>query len=98
MSKEYWAAVEGTVEPAKGIWENWLRKVADEARAEIATEEVPGAKLARTRYWVLTTAAGRSLLEMIPETGRMHQLRLQSAANGLPVLGDALYGAYQLRA
>ncbi len=93
VSKEYWAAVEGTPDLAKGIWENWLRKIADEARAEIATEPAPGAKFARTRYRVLATAAGRSLLEMIPETGRMHQLRLQSATNGMPVLGDALYGA-----
>ena len=93
VAKEYWAAVEGTLEPAKGVWENWLRKVEDEARAEVSTEASPGAKFARTRYRVLTTAAGRSLVEMVPETGRMHQLRLQSALNGWPVLGDELYGS-----
>jgi 23S rRNA pseudouridine1911/1915/1917 synthase len=93
VSKEYWAAVEGTPDPPKGIWENWLRKVADEARAEVAVQDTPGAKFARTRYRVLTSAGGRSLVEMIPETGRMHQLRLQSALGGCPVLGDALYGA-----
>jgi 23S rRNA-/tRNA-specific pseudouridylate synthase len=36
--------------------------------------------------------AGRFLISLVPVTGRMHQLRLQAAARGLPVLGDDLYG------
>ena len=91
--KEYWAAVEGSLEPAKGIWENWLRKVPDQARAELVDKDLPGARFARTRYRVLCTAADRTLLELIPETGRMHQLRLQSSLAQHPVLGDILYGS-----
>ena len=33
------------------------------------------------------------LLELLPHTGRMHQLRIQSASRGWPIRGDALYGA-----
>lgn len=93
VTKEYWAAVEGTPEPAHGVWENWLLKVANEARAAASDTDAPGARIARTRYRVLKSAGGQSLMEMIPETGRMHQLRLQSALAGWPVLGDSLYGA-----
>src|SRR5205085_75255 len=34
-----------------------------------------------------------SLLELQPQTGRMHQLRLQTALRGWPILGDVLYGS-----
>jgi 23S rRNA pseudouridine1911/1915/1917 synthase len=93
VTKEYWAAVEGTPEPAKGVWENWLVKVPNEARAAVGEKESPGARFARARYRLLKSAGGQALVELIPETGRMHQLRLQAALAGWPVLGDALYGA-----
>src|SRR5262249_44740230 len=93
VTKEYWAAVAGSLEPAAGIWENWLRKVENEARAEVTGADLPGARFARTRFRVLTASSDHSLVEMIPETGRMHQLRLQAALAGVPVLGDALYGS-----
>ena len=41
---------------------------------------------------VAEVAPGRWLLELSPHTGRMHQLRVQAAARGMPVVGDALYG------
>src|SRR5437868_2652012 len=34
VTKVYWGAVEGSVEPAEGVWEDWLRKIQDEARSE----------------------------------------------------------------
>src|SRR3954447_22886112 len=37
VTKVYWAAVEGDLQPAEGTWEDWLLKVRDEAR----TERVP---------------------------------------------------------
>src|SRR6516225_3673944 len=44
--KVYWAAVEGDVQPSEGTWEDWLRKVADEARTERAEAGSPGARQA----------------------------------------------------
>ena len=36
---------------------------------------------------------GRTLLELKPETGRMHQLRVQAASRGFPIVGDQQYGS-----
>jgi 23S rRNA (uracil1939-C5)-methyltransferase len=47
---------------------------------------------ARTRYRRLTIAAGHSLLRVVPERGRTHQIRRHLAAIGHPVLGDDRYG------
>jgi 23S rRNA pseudouridine1911/1915/1917 synthase len=93
VSKLYWAAVEGDVQPAEGTWDDWMRKVPDEPRAEKAEAGAPGAQRAVLHYrWLASCAAG-TLLELRPETGRMHQLRLQAALHGWPVRGDRLYGA-----
>jgi 23S rRNA pseudouridine1911/1915/1917 synthase len=91
--KEYWAAVGGVPVSPAGIWENWLRKIPDQARAEVADADSPGARSARTKYRTLTALPDRTLLELIPETGRMHQLRLHCSLAGVPVLGDEIYGS-----
>jgi 23S rRNA pseudouridine1911/1915/1917 synthase len=93
VCKVYWAAVEGEVQPPEGRWEDWLRKLSEEARSEPAEPEAPGARQAILRYRRLGPCDGGTLLELTPETGRMHQLRLQAALRGWPVRGDQLYGA-----
>jgi len=93
VAKSYWGVVEGTIAPADGVWEDWLRKVPDEARTEAAAPDSAGAQLARLRYRVLGPCRGGALVEFIPETGRMHQIRAQAALNGWPIQGDVLYGA-----
>jgi 23S rRNA pseudouridine1911/1915/1917 synthase len=95
VTKIYWAAVEGVVQPSEGVWEDWLCKIKEEARAERVAPETPGARQARLKYRSLATDAVRSLLEIEPQTGRMHQIRVQAAVRGWPVLGDILYGARQ---
>lgn len=91
--KVYWTAVEGNVQPAEGTWEDWVRKVPDEPRAERVDRESPGAQQAVTHYRRLAACAGGTLLELRPQTGRMHQIRVQAAVHGWPVRGDWLYGA-----
>lgn len=51
-----------------------------------------GGQRAVTRYAVEAEADGRQLLRLWPETGRTHQLRIQLAHLGAPILGDRLYG------
>ena len=85
--------MEGEVHPPEGVWEDWLRKRPEEARAEIAAADAEGAKHAVLDYRVLRAAAEESLLELRPRTGRMHQLRVQAAARGHSIRGDELYGA-----
>jgi 23S rRNA pseudouridine1911/1915/1917 synthase len=93
VTKVYWALVEGTVAEDLGEWRDFLRKVPDVARAEIVPPDSDGAKEAITLFRVLERHADRALLELTPRTGRMHQLRVQAASRGHPVLGDALYGS-----
>jgi 23S rRNA pseudouridine1911/1915/1917 synthase len=96
VRKVYWALVErgadGSLPPEEGVWEDWLRKVADEARAERVAADVPGARQAELRFRRLGVVEEGALLEVEPRTGRMHQIRVQAAGRGWPVRGDALYG------
>jgi 23S rRNA pseudouridine1911/1915/1917 synthase len=96
IEKVYLALV--TADSAAGLaqgdtftWQDSLRKVPDEPRAEVAPDE-PAAQVAITTGRVLAGMADRLLLELRPQTGRMHQLRVQAAARGLPIVGDRLYG------
>lgn len=93
VTKIYWAAVEGDVQPAAGTWENWLRKLAEEARTECASEADPGARHAVLHYCRLDAGPDSTLLELRPQTGRMHQIRVQAAIRGWPICGDILYGS-----
>lgn len=74
----YLAAVKG-VTPAKGAITRDLRE---------GSRSYP----ARTRYRRLAIASGHSVLRVIPDGGRTHQIRRHLAAIGHPVLGDERYG------
>lgn len=109
ISKAYLAWVEGDLEPAgdgsEWVWTDRLRKVLGEPRAEVVADQpldlhrVPSGcaeeagKVAITRVRVLRREAGRTLVRLHPETGRMHQLRIQCAHRGHPIIGDDRYGA-----
>ena len=74
-----------------------MRKVPDEARAELVQESDLDAKQAVLRFHVVDQVVlGElpvSLVEIELETGRMHQIRLQFASHGYAILGDILYGS-----
>ncbi len=91
--KTYMAAVEGNVEPEQGRWEDWLLKIPEEARSKRVSAEVPGARHAVLDYRRIGAGPGITLLEIQPRTGRMHQIRVQAAERGWPVLGDVHYGS-----
>lgn len=91
--KVYWAVVSGEVTPGAEVWSDWLVKKADVAETVVGTEGEPGAKLAMLGYTVLQRLPAGTLLELSPLTGRMHQLRVQCASRGHPVLGDEKYGS-----
>jgi 23S rRNA pseudouridine1911/1915/1917 synthase len=93
VMKTYWAAVEGNVEPEQGQWEDWLLKLSEESRSKRASPEVPGARHAVLEYCRMASAPDMTLLEIQPRTGRMHQIRVQAAERGWPILGDVHYGA-----
>jgi 23S rRNA pseudouridine1911/1915/1917 synthase len=97
VRKVYWAIVEpnadGVLPPEDGVWEDYLLKIKDEARTELAASEKPGARRAVLRFRRLSGPVEGAWLEIEPETGRMHQIRVQAATRGWPVRGDVLYGA-----
>ena len=94
VRKVYWAAVEGDVTPDAGVWDDWIRKIATEAKTVKASEGEPGAKLATLEYRVLQRlSGGGTLIEFSPLTGRMHQLRVQAAWRCHAVFGDVTYGS-----
>jgi 23S rRNA pseudouridine1911/1915/1917 synthase len=97
----YVALVEGspTVSPlssptaaAEGVLDSWLSD-ADPFRVRQVPPGTRGALRAVTRYRVLASGDGLSLLELSLETGRRHQIRAQLSAAGCPVAGDERYGA-----
>jgi RluA family pseudouridine synthase len=93
VKKLYWAGVQGTVSPQAGTWTDFVRKIPGEPRAEIVPRDHPDGREAVLHYRVLATREWGSWLEIELETGRTHQIRVQAASRGHPVLGDALYGA-----
>lgn len=93
VRKIYWAAVIGTVEPAEGAWTDRLRKLPGEARVEIVPADHPEGQNATLHYRTLGQTPHGSWLEIQLETGRMHQIRVQAASRGWPLLGDSQYGS-----
>ena len=85
IKKAYLAIVDGEVYPSKGIIEKPIKKVS-EGRFGLG-----GNKQAVTEYRVVASEKNASLLFLVPQTGRTHQLRLHMKALGCPILGDHQY-------
>ena len=94
--KIYLAVVEGDVGVENGEWRDFLRKIDEASRTEIVPEGTERAREAITNFRVLKRFGDLTLLELSPKTGRMHQLRIQAAKYGHPIIGDALYGSTRL--
>jgi len=93
VTKIYWGAVEGEIQPEEGTWTDWLKKIKEESRSEQVHEDAEGARKAVLSYRRLQPCVGGWLIEFRPETGRMHQIRLQAALHGHPIRGDDVYGS-----
>jgi 23S rRNA pseudouridine1911/1915/1917 synthase len=93
VRKLYWAIVEGDVHPASAECADWLVKDERHRRMHVVQSTVAGAKEARLSYRRLRRIDGCSLLEVRPETGRKHQIRLQLAHRGHAIVGDRKYAS-----
>src|SRR5262245_58360211 len=104
VEKTYWALAEGNVTPEEGTWTDHLKKIEGEPRSLVVPGSDPEGRAAVLHYRVVNTFAlpqaadgtrsvPATLLEITLETGRMHQIRVQCASRGHPLLGDDLYGS-----
>lgn len=86
--REYLAICTGVPPEAEGEIDAPIARYNEEKRFCVREDGAPSL----TRYKVLLTWEGRSLLRVRPETGRTHQIRVHMASIGCPLLGDRLYG------
>jgi 23S rRNA pseudouridine1911/1915/1917 synthase len=102
MRREYVAFVEGRPHFPKGVWRQWLQLSRDELRQHIVTRPQANAagseaREAITHYEVIAEYPLAkeqrfvSKLRLRLETGRKHQIRVQAANAGLPLVGDRTY-------
>jgi 23S rRNA pseudouridine1911/1915/1917 synthase len=90
VEKTYLAVVEGTPPDVGRLDTPYARDPADPRRF---TSRVPSHRRARLSFAVERRLPGAALLRVRLETGRTHQIRVQLADAGWPVLGDATYGS-----
>jgi 23S rRNA pseudouridine1911/1915/1917 synthase len=91
VKKVYITLVKGHLLPDKGVIEAPIGRDSGDRKKMAVTGESRG-RAARTNYRVIRYVGKNSLLEITPETGRTHQIRVHLAAIGYPVIGDATYG------
>ena len=90
--KVYWALVVGVPSPEEGVIEAPLAKQPGTGGEKMYVDPVEGLP-AKTRYRTIDRAGNRAAwVELQPQTGRTHQLRVHMAALGHPIVGDAKYG------
>ena len=91
MVKEYVALVHGTPQEV-GDWEDLLFKDSRRNKVFVVDRQRSGVKKARLEFKRLT-AGTESLVRIRLHTGRSHQIRVQFASRGFPLVGDRKYGA-----
>lgn len=95
FEKEYVAVVHGC--PEYDVGQYWDLLYRDKARkmTMVATNEGKGVQPASLRYRVLKRKNGMSRVRIKLETGRTHQIRVQFASRGMPLVGERKYSTLE---
>ena len=93
--KEYLAQVHGTP-PEQEVWEDLLFKDSRKNKVFVVRRERAGVRKAKLEFTRLT-AGETSLVTIRLYTGRSHQIRVQFASRGFPLVGDHKYGSRDAR-
>ena len=91
MTKRYLAVVQGTT-PREGEMRDLLFRDRAKNKSYVVKRMRKGVREALLRYETLQQLPGFSLVRVELLTGRSHQIRVQFASRGFPLLGDGRYG------
>lgn len=89
--KIYWAIVESKPPQAEGRLMHWLVKDEKKNKTTAYESEIDEGKKSELHFKTLRQS-GTWLLQIQPITGRPHQIRVQLASMGCPIVGDLKYG------
>ncbi len=87
--KGYTALAKGNIDPPEGVIK---ARIGRDNRNRKRMAVVDLGREAETSYRAVESTPGYTLLEVVPKTGRTHQIRVHLSALGYPIVGDALYG------
>jgi len=91
FQKEYMAVVHGTPESQSGTFVDLLGRDKARKMTYVALESAKGVQEAVLDYTVLKTGEGMSRVRIRLHTGRTHQIRVQFASRGMPLVGERKY-------
>lgn len=89
--KYYYAVTDGVPDKTKGTLEDYLLRDGKTNLSKVVASKETGAKRAELSYEVLTKSETRALVKIKLATGRHHQIRVQMAHAGWPLVGDRKY-------
>lgn len=92
MHKTYWTVVRQQPKLMQGNLKHWLIKNPQKNVTTAYNTEMQGSQFAELNFKVLGFLDGYYLIEVDPITGRPHQIRVQMASLGSPIVGDNKYG------
>lgn len=92
-TKTYWALTDAPLPAESGTLKDYLMRDAHGRKAVASKKPVASAKESILNYKLLRRVGEDYLYEISPITGRFHQIRVQLAASGAPIIGDEAYGS-----
>lgn len=92
IQKTYWAVVKNKPNPESGTLVHYLKKNEAKNISTAYDKETKGALRSELEYKIVAASDNYYLLEIHPQTGRHHQIRVQLSKMGWPIKGDVKYG------
>jgi len=93
VQKTYWAVVKKKPNPTKDILVHYLKKNQQKNKSTAFNREEDGTLKSELSYQLIKSLDNYHLLEVLPKTGRHHQIRVQLSKIGSPIKGDIKYGS-----